>query len=387
MSHIRRVLVLAGAAVFLAAFDGSALFLALPAIAGEFHARVGDLSNLGSVLGLGSVAALPLAALADRIGRRRVLAVAVSGFCLANLATYFADGLAFLAVARLVASCFEVVALTVAGVLVVEEVAAERRALAIAALTVAAGAGGGLTTILYPFLAPHWRLLYLLGSVGVVAGPVIWRFLPESRAWVDGRHGQAPLRVLAGAAWRGRLAILCGFSFLGAVAYAPGGLLGAVFASQDLHMSPFLISTVLLATGLIAGVGYPAGGWLSDRTGRRAPAVGLSLLTAAASILTYLGSVFAFWAGNIGYEVVASAAAPIIVAWFAELFPTRARATSQAVATVVGAVGGIAGLQLVGALAGRVGLGPALVAVGVAPLLGALLLVFLPETRGQPLPD
>lgn len=387
MSHTRRVLLLAGAAVFLAAFDGSALFLALPAIAGEFHARVNDLSNLGSVLGLGSLAALPLAALADRIGRRRVLAVAVAGFCLANLATYFATGLAFLAVARLGASCFEVVAITVAGVVVVEEVAASRRALAIATLTIAAGAGGGLTTILYPFLAPHWRFLYLLGSIGVIAAPVIWRFLPESRVWAGVAGRYAPLRVLAGPAWRGRLAILSAFSFLGAIAYTPGGLLGAVFASQDLHMSPILISSVLLATGLIAGVGYLAGGWLSDRTGRRVPAVGLSLLAAAASIVTYLGSVSAFWAGNIGYQVVASAVVPIVVVWFAELFPTRARATSQAVATVVGAVGGIAGLQLVGALAGRVGLGPALVALGLAPLAGALFLVFLPETRGQPLPD
>jgi len=387
LSPSRRVLLLSGLAVFLAAFDGSALFLALPAIAAEFHARVSDLSNVGSILGLGSLAALPLAALADRIGRRRVLAGAVTGFCLANLATFFADGLAFLAIARLVASCFEVVAITVAGVLVVEEVASERRALAVAALTVAAGAGGGLTTVIYPLLAPNWRVLYLLGAVGVVAGPVIWRLLPESRAWTSVQQGHAPLRILAGPAWRGRLAILCTFSLLGAIAYTPGGLLGAVYASSELHLSPFGISTVLVATGLIAGLGYLAGGWLSDRTGRRAPAVGLSILSGLAAVLTYLGTVFAFWAGNIGYQVVASAAAPIVVAWFAELFPTRARATAQALATVVGALGGIAGLQLVGAIAGRVGLGPALVAVGVAPLAGALFLILLPETRGRPLPD
>ena len=392
MSPTRRVLLLTGAAVFLAAFDGSTLFLALPAIAHEFHARVSDLSNVGSILGLGSLAALPLAALADRAGRRRVLAAAVAGFCLANLATFFATGLVFLALARLVASCFEVVAITVAGVLVVEEVAAERRAFAIAGLTVAGGGGGGLTTILYPLLAPNWRLLYLLGSVGIVAAPVIWKWLPESRLFLPPQGGGRPgagrgFLLLWDRPWRRRLIVLSLFSLLSAIAFTPGGLLGAVYASQDLRMSPTQISAVLLVTGTVASAGYLAGGWISDRTGRRAPAVGLSLLAAAMSIITYLGTVLAFWAGNLGYLVVASAVAPIVVTWFAELFPTRARATSQAVATVLGALGGIAGLQLVGALSGRIGLGPALVGVGLAPLAGALVLGFLPETRGEPLPD
>src|SRR6266702_220721 len=46
----QRTLVWAGAAVVLAAFDGSVLILALPAIATDFHAQVPQLTNLGSVL-------------------------------------------------------------------------------------------------------------------------------------------------------------------------------------------------------------------------------------------------------------------------------------------------------------------------------------------------
>src|SRR5258707_5248219 len=75
----RRTLTWAGLAVVLAAFDGSVLVLALPAIASDFHARTPALSNLGSVLAIGALGALPLAALADRFGRRRLIAIGVAG--------------------------------------------------------------------------------------------------------------------------------------------------------------------------------------------------------------------------------------------------------------------------------------------------------------------
>src|SRR6202165_2512838 len=80
----RRTLTWAGLAVVLTAFDGSVLVLALPAIATDFNARIPGLSNLGSVLALGAVGALPLATLADRFGRRRLIAVGVFGFSVAN---------------------------------------------------------------------------------------------------------------------------------------------------------------------------------------------------------------------------------------------------------------------------------------------------------------
>src|SRR5260370_27710456 len=76
----RVTLVWAGAAVVLTAFDGSVLVLALPAIANDFHASTPALSDLGSVLAIGALGALPLATLADRFGRRRLIAVGVAGF-------------------------------------------------------------------------------------------------------------------------------------------------------------------------------------------------------------------------------------------------------------------------------------------------------------------
>src|ERR1700676_2472741 len=97
----RRTLVWAGLAVVLTAFDGSVLVLALPAIASDFHAQTSALSNLGSVLALGSVGALPLGTLADRFGRRGLIAVGVFGFSVANFLSGLSFSLESLAVLRL----------------------------------------------------------------------------------------------------------------------------------------------------------------------------------------------------------------------------------------------------------------------------------------------
>src|SRR5207302_10328820 len=137
----------------------------------------------------------------------------------------------------------------------------------------------------------------------------------------------------------------------------------------------------------IAIPGYLLGGWLSDRRGRRLPGVGFWTLSAVLAAVTYAGGALAFWAGNATWVFVDGAATPVLGAWFAELFPTRARATSQAVATVAGAIGGIAGLQLLGRMEPSFGLARSLVMLCVVAVAGALLLLALPETGGKPLPD
>ena len=82
----------AGAAVVLSGFQGSILVLALPAIAADYHAGIPALSGLGSILALGTLGALPLAALADRFGRRRLIAAGVAGFSIVNFASSIRTG-------------------------------------------------------------------------------------------------------------------------------------------------------------------------------------------------------------------------------------------------------------------------------------------------------
>jgi MFS family permease len=383
----RRTLMWAGLAVVLTAFDGSVLVLALPAIAADFHARTPDLSNLGSVLALGTLGALPLATLADRFGRRRLIAVGVAGFSLANFASGLAPSLEALSVLRLIAVCFEVLVGGVATALVVEEAPRERRGQAVSVLAVLAGLGTGVTVIVYPLLAPHWRWLFLAGGIGVVGAPAIWFRLPEGRMWLGVRVSGSALRLLLQPAWRRRVAVIAAVTALLAVLLEPAGLLFTVYASDVLRMSPVAISTLIVASAIAGAACYLAGGYLSDRYGRRGPAIALTIATALAASLSFATATFGFFIGNVLWSAFASAATPVFGAWTAELFPTRARATAEATGAVAGAVGSIAGLQVVGLAAPSAGLGHAIELCGVAALLGAFLLFLLPETKQAPLPD
>ncbi len=383
----RRTLVWAGLAVVLTAFDGSVLVLALPAIANDFHARIPALADLGSVLALGGLGALPLATLADRFGRRRLIAIGVGGFSIANFASAFAPTLGALAVLRLIAVCFEALVGGVATALIVEEAPPGRRGQAVSVLAVLSGAGTGITVLGYPVVAPHWRWLFLAGGIGLLAAPLIWTRLPEGRVWLRARVSGSALRLLIQPPWRRRLIVIAATTALLAVLLEPAGLLFTLFASRFLHMSPVGISELIFVSGVAGAASYLAGGYLTDRFGRRAPGTALTGATAVAAGLSFVTGTPGFVAGNVLWSSLASAATPVLGAWSAELFPTRARATAEAMGSLAAALGSVAGLQAVGLLSQSVGLGPALALTGVVAFAGAGLLLLLPETRGAPLPD
>jgi MFS family permease len=384
-----RVLVLAAAVGVLVDFDGTVLYLALPAIAADFHAPVAELTQAASVLALGSVLALPLARLADRRGRRLTLVLVTIGFATGNFLSGLAPSLLWLALARLFAVCFASAALGLALTIVIEASPARHRSLLVTAVSFGGGAGAGVTAVLYPLLYPHWRYLYLLGGCGILLAGALWRWLPESRVWIDAETARAdnPAGLLLRPEWRGRLALICVSGFLSLIAFQPGGFFGAFFASRQLHFSPILVSAVLFTSAPLAVPGYLLGGWLSDRKGRRVPGTAFWALAAVFAAITYSGGQAAFWLGNATWTFMDGAASPITGAWFGELFPTRARATAQAVGTVAAALGGIVGLQLVGRLEPSLGLGPAIVLLSIAAFVGALFLLLLPETSGKPLPE
>jgi MFS family permease len=240
-------------------------------------------------------------------------------------------------------------------------------------------------------IAPHWRWLFLVGGIGVVAAPAIWFRLPEGRTWINAvgsmRVSGSALLLLFQPAWRRRVVVISLMSALLAVLLEPAGLFYTVYASTVLRLSPTGISTLIVASAVAGGVAYVAGGFLTDRFGRRGPAIVLTVATAVAASLSFATATVGFYVGNVLWSAFASASSPVFGAWTAELFPTRARATAEAIGGVAAAVGSVVGLQIVGAVAPSAGLGHAIELSGVAALAGAALLFLLPETKQAPLPD
>jgi MFS family permease len=316
-----------------------------------------------------------------------LIAIGVAGFSIANFASAFAPSLTALSLIRMVAVCFEALVAGVATALIVEEAPPGRRGQAVSVLAVLGGLGTLATVLSYPLLAPHWRWLFLAGGIGLLAAPVIWLRLPEGRTWGKVRPTGSALKLLAGGAWRRRIVVLSATTALITVLLQPAGLLFTVFASGVLHMTPVAISALIIVSGAAGGAAYLAGGYLSDRFGRRWPAITLTATTAIVTSVSFASGIVGFVAGNVLWSAIASAATPVFGAWTAELFPTRARATAQATIGVAATIGAIVGLQAVGALSQPFGLGRAIELVGVAALAGAFLLLLLPETKQIPLPD
>ena len=380
-------LIWAGVAVVLAGYQGSILVLALPAIAADYHATIPALSGLGSILAIGTLGALPLAALADRFGRRRLIAAGVGGFSVVNFLSGFVPTLAELAFLKLLAVCFEVLTVGVVTALIVEEAPPGRRGQAVSVLALLSGFGTGITVIAYPLVAPHWRWLFYASGVGIAVAPLIWWLLPEGHRWQAVRLTGSAIRLLWEPQWRRRILVLAAVFALLAVLLEPAGLLYTVYASAVLSWTPTEISLLVVVSGVFGALSYIAGGFLTDRYGRRGPAIALTIATAAATSLSFATAAVGFFVGNVLWSAFASAATPVFGAWSGELFPTRARATAEAAIALAGAVGSIAGLALVAVLAAPAGLGGAIELGGVAAVAGALLLFLLPETKQQPLPE
>ncbi len=369
--------------LFLTGFGGSVLFVALPGIASEFHADVGNLANLGSVLVLGSAVAVPLAVLADRRRRGLIAALGIVGFSAAAIAAALAPSIAALGVARVVAVCFETLVGSVATAAALESVSGSLRGRTASLLALAGGAGSGLTVIGYPLVAPHWRVLYAIAGLGILVAPVALRISDSRLVTLDQRSA----RVLLELPWRARIAILGVSGALGSLLYEPANFFAVFFGSHTLGLSPFTLSAVLVVSGVAAVAGFIAGGYVSDRFGRRLPSVAVLLLGAVVTAITFNRSGWIYFVGNILWAGLLSASGPMIGAWIVELVPSRARVTAFTVTGVVGSIGGLAGLQLVRTLTPSFGLSGTLWLTAAAAIVGTLALLWLPETRGSALSD
>ncbi len=134
-----------------------------------------------------------------------------------------------------------------------------------------------------------------------------------------------------------------------------------------------------------AFLGYTSFGFLADRFGRRRTFVAFVLGAAAivpiygasarsAEALMLLGPLIGF----LGHGYFS-----VFGAMLAELFPVQVRASAQGFCYNAGRALSAAAPWTIGAVADQRGLGFALGATSILYVIGALLILLLPETRGK----
>jgi MFS family permease len=349
----------------------------------------------GTVLGAGlaairlsALAALPLAGLADRFGRRRTLLTwATLGLVVAVTAAaspgYWWFVAAF-ALARPLLTATD----TIGEVVAAEHTPASDRAKAIALMAAAYGFGAGAVAVLRAALGSG------LGFRGVFALSA----LPLALVWLASRGVTEPSRYRAGstapvrpvpvlgavrAGRRARLAVLAGLAFATGLVTGPVNTFLFVYGENVLDLSSAVTGGLVVAAAPAGLAGLVVGRLLADRVGRRPTAAAALVGLCGAGVLAYSGSVGGLVSGYLLGIFVGSAYATPAIALTSELFPTSARASVAGWLVVAGVLGATSGLLLVGAIADASGsFATATVVVCVPGALSAALLVLLPETRG-----
>jgi MFS family permease len=342
-----------------------------------------------AVIRLASLGGLPLAGLADRVGRRRVLLFAC-GLGLAITAASAASPsywwfVFVFALGRPLLSA----AYAVAQVGAAEETGSAHRAAAVALVVAGYAVGAGATAVLYGSAgdALGYRGIFALAIVPMIALPFVARWVREPDRFVQAavsNQRRWPVLGAVARAYRARLALVTTLAFSLGVISGPANSFVFLYAQNVKRFPGITESAMVVGAGILGLGGLLAGVWLADRVGRRPTAMGAMLCIGASGILCYSGSGVALVVGYLAGISAGAVFAPAGGAFVNELFPTSVRA-SVAGWNVAGAVlGAVVGLVVFGAVA-DVGnrFAPAAIATFLPAMALSGLLWFLPETRGH----
>jgi MFS family permease len=333
----------------------------------------------------------------DRLGRRRTMIGAVALYGLFTGLSALAPNWELLAATRFLTG-LGIGAEWAVGVSLLQEIlppAARTRGAGLLQGTFSAG--GLVVSILWVLFnseqAVSWRYIYLVGVLPAFLVILLRRAIPESRRWAGQRRASAGeligrlntpvLRRRLGLALLVSVAITVGF--WASSSYIPA-YVGALAPARTSFYSGW--ASALYNVGEIAGC--VVFGFWAERWGRRWTTVGYFVGAVIAIPVVFLLVHQAVAA--VVLQLLAGYVAGGVFSWYTvhtpELFPTSVRASAIGMIFNLTRVLASAGALVTGLLASALGgVGHAAALSAVVYLLGIVAVLFLPETRGQALPE
>ncbi|HET6915374.1 MAG TPA: MFS transporter [Acidimicrobiales bacterium] len=340
-----------------------------------------------AVIRLASLGGLPVAGLADRFGRRRVLLISLGGGLALTALAAASQGywwfVAIFALGRPMLSGADAVSQVYAG----EQTGPDDRTKAIALIAAGYGVGAGITAILHSVAIGGlgFRGLFLLALAPLATVGLIRRWITEPDRFNAIANAEHPLPVVGavGNRFRGRLAVIAGIAFALAVITGPANSFVFLYADDFVHQPGYLTALMVVGAGASGLIGLILGRWLADRLGRRpTAALGMVGITCF-GIVAYSGSTAGLFVGYIFGVLTGSMIAPAAGAMVNELFPTAVRASVAGWWVAAGVLGATVGLVVFGAVADVRNQFLLAATVTFLPASAAAWMFWLlPETRG-----
>ncbi len=387
--------------------------LKTPAVRGVMEAGVPD-AEINRIAGLtltcfllgGAFGGVVFGVLGDRWGRRRVMTLTILFYSLFTALTAFAQSWEQLAVLRFLVAMGVGGEWAVAAAIVAEVFPERARTAASGLFHASSGLGVFLATLtgtVIGMTGMDWRVAFLLGLIPALLTLWIRTSLKDPERWEKAKqeegarpgsftdlwsHGQLRSRALAAA---------------GLATVGLAGLWTTVFWAPEVAREilkaegvtdPSKLTELGSLAALIGNFGNTAGllcfAPLASRFGRRTTFLVYHLATVALIPVTFfLAQTYVQVVACLvllGFAAVGMHAGYAI--YFPELFPTRLRSTGAGFCFNIGRIAAAPAPWLMGSLAKQLGgVGNAAMAAGMIYLLGLLCLLFLPETKGKPLPE
>lgn len=345
----------------------------------EFNISEQGQGFAAAIVRWGVVIAIPLAALADRIGRRKII---ISLAWLAPLVISlgaFAPSFTVLVATQTVGRPLGISLTVFVLVFATEEMGTNTRAWALSILAVGSGVGAGSAVGAIPLAGiseSSWRLVYLIGIGWLAVAYVLTRSLPETTRFLALHEEQIHHTDVETHIHRDRLWMQIAVAVLTNVFVATASIFQSRYLKDVREYSPLEISLFITITTIPATIGLVAGGRLADKVGRKVVAVATVPTGTMLYALSFTTQGAAMWFFAIVGGILLGISYPAMAVFRSELFPTAHRNMASALIMVASLIGGSVGLIGAGVLLdngmtyGRVmttfALGPVLVAVLVA---------------------
>jgi putative MFS transporter len=336
-TYRRKLMGLLSAATFFEGYDGYVFSFVLAQVLTTYGGTERTGGVIRAITIAGTVAAFFLATQADRIGRRRLLLITVTGYTVMTALTAAAPNLVWYTVAQFLAQVFLGAEWAAAVTMVVEEYPQDRRGRALGILT-SMGTLGGISVGLLGFAGfmgnpLGWRAFYLVGLIPLVVVAIARRGLRETRRYeaaVRGAEAADLNRSDIFEPWKPEFrhnVLAVGLThFFRYLAVSAGVAWWVYYAEKEAHMSVSLTGLYLAIAGVVGALGFVIAGRLMDRFGRKPTFLAYVVMAGILGTLLFQthapGPMLPLLCGTIFFGLGSGA---VTTAFATECFPTYVR--------------------------------------------------------------